>query len=241
MKIFIETDYTALSKKAADVFAEELIRFPAGAFGFATGGTPVGMYDELKLKYSGGSINFSKISAYNLDEYYPINGNDPQSYKYFMASNLFDAVNLPLQNRFIPNGEAANPEEECTAYDEMIKNSGGIKMQILGIGNNGHIGFNEPDNYFTNTTSYVALDENTINSNARFFDKPEDVPRFALTIGIRTIFMADKILLLASGEGKAKILKAALYGKITPEVPASVLQLHRDVTIVADKAAAKYL
>jgi len=240
IKIFVEDDYNTLSKKAAEIFACAVNRKPEGSFGFATGSTPLGMYDELKGMVKKSELNFTKINAYNLDEYYPIKGSDNQSYKYFMAANLFDEINLPKENRFIPNGEAPDPIKECVEYEEKVTKAS-IEMQILGIGNNGHIGFNEPADYFAGATNYVELAENTIEANARFFEKLEDVPRFALTMGIHSIMMAKSILLLASGEGKAQILKDSLFGKITPKVPASVLQLHCDVFIVADKAAAKYL
>ena len=241
IKLYIENDYNTLSQKAALVFAQQVKATPTRAFGFATGSTPVGMYEELTRMHKINEIDLSKITAFNLDEYYPISGSDPQSYTYIMAKNLFDAIGLPQDKRNIPSGEAKDPKAECAAYEEKIAACDGIEMQILGIGHNGHIGFNEPADTFAGVTAYVQLAENTIQSNARFFENPADVPRHALTMGIHSIMMSRNILLLVSGEAKAEILRDTLMGPITPLVPASALQLHRNVIIVADKAAAKLL
>lgn len=239
--LYIEDDYESLSHTAAMIFAKQVHIAPERAYGFATGSTPEGMYEILKQIHADGELNFSTITAFNLDEYYPIRGDDPQSYRYFMAKKLFDAIELPQERRNIPNGEARDPKAECVEYEAKIAEYGGIEMQILGIGNNGHIGFNEPADIFAGKTGYVQLAENTIQSNARFFDNPEDVPRHALTMGIHTIMMANRIMLLASGRQKAGILRDALLGPITPLVPASALQLHRNVIVVADKDAASLL
>ncbi|MCL2840579.1 MAG: glucosamine-6-phosphate deaminase [Defluviitaleaceae bacterium] len=241
MKLYVEKDYDALSKRAALIFAKQVNAAPLAAFGFATGGTPVGMYEELKKMRARNEIYLDQITAFNLDEYYPIENTNTQSYAYFMAENLFDEVNLPKEKRNIPNGDSSNPTAECVAYDEKINRCGGIEMQILGLGTNGHIGFNEPAEFFSGATVHVELAESTIQSNARFFDDEKDVPRHAITMGIRTILMAKRILLLVSGEAKADILRDALIGPITPNVPASALQLHRDVIVIADEAAAKHL
>ena len=241
IKLHIEDDYNALSLKAANIFAEQIKASPSGAFGFATGSSPIGMYEELKRMHLQNEINMSQITAFNLDEYYPIRPTDKQSYRYFMAHALFDEIGLPADKRNIPNGEAPDPKAECIAYEKKIASIGGIEMQILGIGHNGHIGFNEPADIFAGATGYVQLAENTIQSNSRFFESEEDVPRYALTMGIQTIMMAKSIIMIVSGDAKAEILRDSLIGPITPLVPASALQLHRNVIVVADKAAAKLL
>lgn len=238
--LHIEKDYDALSRKAADIFVDAVKADPKGSYGFATGGTPEGMYEYLKELHDAGNVNLSKLTAFNLDEYYPIDPTHNQSYAHFMAEKLFDAVNLPKENRNIPNGSAPDPVAEARAYEEKIMN-GKIKMQILGIGANGHIGFNEPADSFRSQTGHVALAESTIKSNARFFLTPDDVPKHAITMGVRSIMMAESILMLVHGEAKAPILWDALKGLITPLVPASVLQLHRNVIVVADEGAAKHL
>ena len=236
----VAEDYAGMSQKAAEIFAAAVNANPKGAFGFATGATPVGMYSALIEMQKNGLVDLSKLTAFNLDEYYPIKPEDPQSYRYYMRQNLFDAVGLPASQAHMPNGEAPDPLAECAAYEEKLA-AAEIDMQILGIGTNGHIGFNEPADGLIATTSYVPLAEETIQINARFFDSPDDVPRHALTMGMHSIMMSWRILLLASGEGKAEILRDALYGPITTKCPASLLQLHRDVTVIADTAAAKYL
>ena len=241
IKLHILSDYDAVSIKAAEIFASEVNRFPDSAFGFATGGTPVGMYKELVRLVAAGKLDLSKLTAFNLDEYYPIKADDDQSYAYFMAGNLFDPVNLPKENRHIPKGEANDPLAECKRYEELISNCGGIKLQILGLGLNGHIGFNEPAESFSTCTNFVSLAPDTIEANSRFFASPDLVPKHAITMGIYSIMMAEKILLIATGDGKAGILKEALTGPITPKVPASVLQLHRDVVVVVCKEAGKFI
>jgi glucosamine-6-phosphate deaminase len=232
--LFVEADYDAMSRKAAEFFLEALKSKPDGVYGFATGGTPVGMYQQLIRV----APDVSQMTAFNLDEYYPIRPDDPQSYFYFMRRNLFDGLGLPAERTNIPSGTADDPLAECAAYEQKIQKAGGIDLQILGIGNNGHIGFNEPSEAFTAATNYVPLTEVTIQANARFFESADEVPRHALTMGIRSIMLAKRILLLTSGEGKASILRDSLMGPITPLVPASVLQMHPDVTVIADKAAA---
>ena len=240
-KLHIENDYAALSQKAAEILAKAIELNPTAAFGFATGSTPVGTYEALINMQNAGKADLTRLTAFNLDEYYPIKPSNSQSYEYFMRKNLFDAIGLPAFNTFIPSGETKDPQAECAAYDEKIARAGGIEMQILGIGNNGHIGFNEPAQNLMATTSCIALAQDTIDANARFFDSADEVPRHALTMGMHSILMAKRIILLASGEGKAEIIREALQGPITTMVPASLLQLHRDVTVVLDKAAAKLL
>ena len=241
IRVFTCEDYEATSLKAAEIFTNAVLAQPNAAYGFATGSTPIGMYKELVKLSDEAKIDLTQITAFNLDEYYPIKANDSQSYAYFMAANLFDAVKLPNEKRNIPSGEAKDANEECMLYEEKISRSGGIKLQILGIGNNGHIGFNEPNEEFSSQTNFVKLADETVNANSRFFDSIELVPKHAITMGIYTIMMAEEILLIATGEGKAGIIKEALLGPITPSVPASALQLHRKVNVVIDKAAGKFL
>ena len=240
--IHITNDYAEMSKLAAQTFAKAATANPRGVFGFATGSTPEGMYDELVKMSKAGESNFSQITAFNLDEYVPLASTDPQSYHYYMATKLFDHVGVPLQNRNIPKGDAPCPIAECTAYEEKLNQSGGIDLQILGIGTNGHIGFNEPnETHFPAYTQHITLAQATIDANKRYFADVKDVPTTAITMGLKSIMMAKTILLLASGESKAKIMSEALYGPITPMVPATVLQLHQNVIVIADKAAAEFL
>ena len=239
--IYVEKDYPTMSQKAAEIFADTVTASPHDAYGFATGSTPIGMYEALVQMHKSGKVNLSNITAFNLDEYYPISQSDPQSYRFYMSKYLFDAVNLPHLNINIPNGAAKDPIAECAAYEEKIAKAGGINMQILGIGQNGHIGFNEPARELAALTGHTPLAEDTINANAHNFTSQADVPRHALTMGMHSIMMARQIILLASGKSKAEILKKTLYGPITTYVPASLLQLHRDVIIVADNLAASLL
>jgi len=239
--LHIQPDYDSLSLTAARLFARAVRLRPTGAFGFATGSTPEGMYAELVKMSTKGEVDMSQITTFNLDEYVGLSSDNPQSYEYFMAKNLFNNVGVPLKNRNIPSGTTTNPVEECIAYEKKIAESGGIDLQILGIGNNGHIGFNEPAEIFAAQTAHVPLAPETIQANARFFDNPEQVPKYALSMGIQTIMMSKAILLLASGDHKAGILYDALKGPITPKIPASALQLHRNVVVVTDKAAGKFL
>ncbi|MCL2617571.1 MAG: glucosamine-6-phosphate deaminase [Defluviitaleaceae bacterium] len=237
MKIIIAEDYDQMSAKAAHIMADEISLRPDGVFGFATGGTPVGMYKELIRMRQAGEVSFAKVTAFNLDEYYPIEKANDQSYDYFMKDNLFNHVDIDHSRLNIPNGECSDPVAECISYEAKIAAAGGIDLQLIGIGLNGHIGFNEPADHFTNATNHIELTESTIRANRRFFVHEKDVPRHALTMGIRTIMSAQKILLIANGEKKSGILEQVLFGDITPKVPASVLQLHHNVTIVIDKPA----
>ena len=239
IKIYIEKDYTAMSERAAGFFAERAVKNPSGAFGFATGSTPVGMYNALVEKYRKGELDFSQLSTFNLDEYYPIECDNDQAYRYFMEQHLFNHVNLNKANINLLNGETEDATLECGAYEEKIRLAGGIVLQILGIGTNGHIGFNEPDEYFSGTTGVVNLTKSTIDDNARFFENRDQVPRKALSMGIRTIMSAGEILLLANGRNKSKIISDALFGRITPQVPASILQVHHHVSVLLDELAAE--
>ncbi|NLK21897.1 MAG: glucosamine-6-phosphate deaminase [Epulopiscium sp.] len=238
LRVYVEENYEAMSKRAAHILASQVHLKPEGTIGLATGGTPVGMYKELVRMHKEAGLDLSGITTFNLDEYYPITRDNLQSYYYFMADNLFNHINIPKERIHIPNGMAEDINKECESYENKIKEAGGIDLQILGIGENGHIGFNEPGKKFEALTHLVNLDENTIEINSRFFDSIEEVPQKAITMGIKTIMQARKIVLLANGSKKAEIIKRTIAGDITPEVPASILQLHHDTTIVLDKAAA---
>lgn len=241
MKVIIARDYKELSKKASSILTSQLILKPESVLGLATGSTPIGTYEELIKLHKQGVISFSSVTTFNLDEYYGLDSNNPNSYSYFMGDKLFNHIDINSNEIHIPNGLAKNVQKECEYYEEKIIEKGGIDIQLLGIGRNGHIGFNEPDIKFEAITHLVNLDSNTIYANARFFKDVKDVPKKAISMGIKTIMNSKKILLLASGEEKAQIVYDTLYGKITPETPASVLQLHPNLIVIVDKQAAKYL
>lgn len=224
--------YAELSKRAADIILGQIRRKPDSVLGLATGSTPIGTYEELIRAYDDGRADFSKVRTVNLDEYCGLSEKDEQSYRCFMNTYLFDHINIDKANTNVPNGMAADPEEECRRYDAVISSAGGIDLQLLGIGVNGHIGFNEPSDKFTEGTHIVTLDERTRNSNSRFFKNLDEVPRKAVTVGIGTIMSSGKILLLANGESKKAIVEKAIYGEITPRVPASILQKHGDLTVI---------
>lgn len=238
MTIFICQDYEEMSKKAANIVAAQLIIKPKSVLGLATGSTPAGMYKHLIQLYNQDDLDFSEVTTFNLDEYYPIQKTNEQSYYYYMRANFFNHINVNDHSINIPNGETTNIQKECYDYDDAIYTKGGIDLQVLGIGNNGHIGFNEPDVRFESGTHLVKLDEETIKANGRFFSNLEDVPTEAISMGIRTIMHSKKIVLLASGQSKAGIIEQMLLGDITPNVPASILQLHNEVTLILDKDAA---
>lgn len=240
-KVFIDENYEELSLRSAQIIKNQVDAVPGTVLGLATGSTLIGTYDELVRLHKAGEVDFSKVVSFNLDEYFPIKKSDNQSYYYYMKKHLFNHVNILAENTHIPDSEAADYEAECAAYEEKITAHGGIDLQILGIGNNGHIGFNEPGDAFISQAHYVKLDESTIKANSRFFDNENDVPKHAITVGMRTIMTAKKILLLASGEKKAEAIFQTIHGAITPRVPASILQLHPNVTIIADKEAARLL
>ena len=210
---------------------------PDCVLGLATGSTPIGLYQQLVAWYEKGDLDFSEVRTVNLDEYKGLSRENDQSYYYFMHHNLFDHVNLPAENSHLPNGMEPDSDKECRRYSELIRSMGGVDLQLLGIGHNGHIGFNEPGDAFDNDVHCVDLTQSTIEANKRFFASADDVPKQAYTMGIKTIMQAKKILIVASGEDKADIVRDAFFGPITPKVPASVLQLHNDVTLVADEAA----
>ncbi len=241
MLLYKVKDFKELSRKAANIISAQVILKPTSVLGLATGSTPVGTYKQLIEWYEKGDIDFSQVTTINLDEYKGLGADDVQSYRYFMNDNLFDHVNVNKDRTFVPNGLTEDPQEACKAYDDLIAACDGIDLQLLGIGGNGHIGFNEPTDSYIKATHVVTLSENTRNANARFFDSPDQVPTHAITMGIGGIMEAKKILLLASGKAKAQAIYDALYGPITPQVPASILQLHSDVTVVADEEALSLL
>ncbi len=237
MRFYCGKDYDEMSRKAANLISAQVLEKPDSVLGLATGSSPIGTYKELIRRYEMGDLDFSGIRTVNLDEYKGLSGDHDQSYRYFMDTNLFDHVNIDKANTNVPNGLAEDADAECARYDELVRSMGGIDLQLLGIGHNGHIGFNEPEDIFRKETHCVALTESTINANARLFAKKEDVPRYAFTMGIRNIMMAKKIVMVISGADKADIVKKAFFGPVTPQVPASILQLHPDVAIVGDEAA----
>ena len=225
MIIYTGKDYYDVSRKAANIMSAQIIMKPNAVLGLATGSTPVGMYKQLIEWYKKGDLDFSQITSVNLDEYKGLSGDNDQSYRYFMNTNLFDHVNIDKTRTYVPNGLEEDSEKACADYNEIIRSVGGIDMQLLGIGGNGHIGFNEPGAAFEKETHCVDLTE----------------PKQAYTMGIKNIMTAKKILLVATGEAKADALYKSLYGPITPNVPASILQLHPDVTVVADEGALKLI
>jgi len=237
MKIISAPDYQSMSRKAANIISAQVILFPDSVLGLATGSTPVGVYSQLIEWYKKGDLDFSKVHSVNLDEYCGLPIEHEQSYRYYMNTNFFNHINIPIENTNVPNGLAKDFDAECRRYDKVINSLGGIDLQLLGIGHTGHIGFNEPDEDFDKTTHCVLLKQATIEANARFFDNADQVPKYAITMGIKAIMQAKKLLLVANGADKAEILYRSLFGPITPAVPASILQLHNDVTIVADEEA----
>jgi len=237
MRIYKAKDYNDLSRKAANIISAQIIMKPDAVIGLATGSSPIGTYKQLIEWYNKGDLDFSEIRTVNLDEYKGLSPDDAQSYAYFMKTNLLSHVNILPENTNIPNGLEEDPEVECKRYDKVLHSMGGIDLQLLGIGGNGHIGFNEPGNNFDKETHCVTLTEATIDANARFFESRDDVPRYAYTMGIKNIMQAKRILLIASGKEKAQALYDSFYGPITPNVPGSILQIHNHVTVVADEAA----
>lgn len=241
MKIYKMNDYKELSIKSAQIIASQLILKPESVLGLATGSTPEGLYSELIKLYKHKVIDFKDVTTFNLDEYYGIHRHNPQSYYHYMREKFLDHINIKKDNINIPNGLADDVDKHCKEYEEKINKSGGIDVQILGIGRNGHIGFNEPTDEFIKITHLVHLQEETIEDNSRFFENKEDVPTKAISMGIKTIMDAKKILLIANGESKAQAIYDSLRGPITPKVPASIIQLHGDVTVVVDEEAGKLL
>lgn len=237
MKIYKAKDYKDMSRKAANIISAQVIMKPNCVLGLATGSTPIGTYDQLVEWYNKGDLDFSEVTTVNLDEYKGLPRTNDQSYYYFMHQHLFDRVNIDPERTNVPNGMEPDAEKECGRYEELIRSLGGVDLQLLGLGHNGHIGFNEPGEAFEKETHCVDLTESTIEANKRFFASADDVPKQAYTMGIKTIMQAKKILIVVNGENKADIVGRAFFGPVTPEVPASILQLHNDVTLVGDEAA----
>lgn len=232
MKFITVDTYKELSRKAANIIAAQVINKPDCVLGLATGSTPIGTYDRLVEMYECGDLDFSAVTSVNLDEYVGLDGESDQSYRWFMNHHLFDRVNIDKEQTFVPGGKVSDLEAEAAAYDARIKALGGIDLQLLGIGLDGHIGFNEPDTCFTGETHVVKLHESTIKANSRFFSDISEVPTEAITMGMAAIMQAKKVLLVANGPAKKEILEKAFFGPITPEVPASILQLHPDLTVI---------
>ena len=237
MQIERVKDYDSLSKKAAMLIAAEIVQRKTPVLGLATGSTPIGTYKVLRELYQEGKLDFSSVHSVNLDEYRGLHPEDSHSYHYFMDQELFHHVNINKANTHVPDGTLENEAEACESYEELIQGLGGIHLQILGLGHDGHIGFNEPSHSFPGKTHCVKLTEETINANQRFFSSKEEVPKEAYTMGIGTIMRAEKILLLVSGKDKAAILKKVVEGPVTPEVPASILQFHPNTILIADEEA----
>lgn len=237
MRVIVCENYEEMSKRAADIVASKMILKPDAILGLATGSTPIGMYNELVRMNEEKVIDFSKITTFNLDEYYPISPENDQSYRYFMNKNLFSRVNIDPMATHVPRGNVDDPEAECRAYEAAIDAAGVIDLQVLGIGQNGHIGFNEPDENLVTVTHVTSLTDSTIDANARFFEKREDVPTKALTMGMASIMKAKTIILLASGKSKAAVVARLLDETITTEIPATLLKCHPDVILLCDKDA----
>lgn len=237
MNIYRVKNYEDMSRRAAAIVSAQIVLKPDCVLGLATGSSPEGLYQNLVKQYQDGDLDFSRVTSVNLDEYKGLAPDHEQSYRRFMNDHLFDHVNIDKDRTFVPDGLNEDSEKVCSAYDTLIARTGGIDLQLLGLGNNGHIGFNEPADAFTCGTHCVELTQSTIDANKRFFASEDLVPRYAYTMGIGNIMAAKKILLIVSGKGKAEALQAALTGPVTPKVPASVLQLHPDVVVVADEDA----
>ena len=235
MKIIFTDHYGQMSRRAANIISAQIILHPRTVLGLATGTTPIGTYKQLIEWQQKGDLDFSQVVTFNLDEYYGLPGTHPQSYRYFMDTHLFNHINIRKENTHVPDGTASDADAQCLAYEQAIEQAGGIDLQLLGIGHNGHIGFNEPGASYEKMTHLVDLTENTIQANSRLFEHKEDVPTQALTMGMKSIMHAKRILLIANGPAKIDILEQVLYGPITPELPASILQLHPDLTVIASR------
>lgn len=237
IRIYREADYDGMSRRAANLISAEVIRKPDCVLGLATGSTPVGTYHQLAVWNQRGDFSFQEVRSVNLDEYKGLPPTHDQSYRYFMQTNFFDHIDIKPENTYVPNGMADDASAECARYDALVQSLGYTDLQLLGLGCNGHIGFNEPCDYFVKEAHVVDLAQSTIDANARFFQSADDVPRQALTMGIGCIMAARRVLLIASGSNKAEALYSALCGPINPHCPASILQLHNDVVVVGDDAA----
>lgn len=241
MNLIIAENYYEMSKLAAKQIKDVINNKPNAIVGLATGSSPIETYKELIKMNKAKEIDFSEVITVNLDEYVGLGEKDPQSYRYFMNENLFNHINIKKENTFVPNGLAKDIEEETKNYDKRIDELGGIDIQVMGIGSNGHIAFNEPSDFLISSTHLTHLAESTINANSRFFDSIDEVPKTAITIGLGPIMKAKKILLLVNDESKADAIKEVLNGKITTKNPGTILQMHRDVTIIIDKKIASLI
>lgn len=237
IEFVLTDDYGDMSRKTADIISAQILVKPDCVLGLATGGTPVGIYANLVRKYSNGELDFSQVTSLNLDEFRGLSRDDENSYFRYMYDHLFSKVNIDMNRAFIPDGSVENADEACQRYEKIIADTGGIDLQLLGLGHNGHIGFNEPSDIFPKRTHLINLAETTIRANSRFFVSEKDVPKQAYTMGIQNIMESKKILMAVSGADKADVVRKAFFGDITPTVPASVLQLHQNVTVVGDRAA----
>jgi len=237
MHVISCSDYAEMSLKTARIIAAQVTLKPHCVLGLATGSTPVGTYKELIRLHLEEELDFSNVTTFNLDEYYGLSPEHEQSYRYFMQQNLFDYINIPPENTHIPDGLTRDVARTCAEYDNLVASLGGTDIQLVGIGDNGHIAFNEPNTVFVADTHLVDLDEDTIKANARFFESEAEVPRQAITMGMRSIFSAKLILLLASGPNKASAIARMIKGPIDPQLPASILQLHPNVVVIAGKEA----
>ena len=237
MRIIKAKNYEEMSRKAANIFFSQIIFKPKSILGLATGSSVLGLYENLIKGYKDGDLDFSEVKTVNLDEYVGLAVTNDQSYRYYMENNLFNHINIKKENTNLPDGLAKDTDAECKRYDKCIEDLGGIDIQLLGLGHNGHVGFNEPGDIFVKGTHVITLDDSTIKANARFFADEKAVPRQAVTMGIQNIMLARKLVLCVSGKQKAKILKDVLFGEITPKIPGSVLQLHPDIIVVADADA----
>lgn len=241
MRIIKVEDYYLMSRMTANIISAQIIMKPKCVIGLATGSTPIGTYKQLIQWYKKGDLDFSEVTTINLDEYKGLSPDNTQSYRYFMNTNFFDHININKEKTYVPNGLETDSEKACREYNDIIKNCGGVDLQLLGLGNNGHIGFNEPNEAFEKETHCIKLAESTVHANSRFFDTIDEVPKEAYTMGIKSIMQAKKIVVIVSGKQKAEIVKEAFFGPVTPKVPASVLQLHNDVTLIGDKEALELL
>lgn len=237
VKIYKTKDYESMSRKAAAIIAAQVVAKPDCVLGLATGSTPIGAYKKLVEWYESGDLDFAEVTTVNLDEYKGLPAENDQSYRYFMNDNLFNHVNIDKSRTYVPDGTEPDADKACREYEKIVASVGGADLQLLGMGHNGHIGFNEPADVFEKETHCVNLAASTIEANKRFFASAEEVPKQAYTMGIGTIMSAKKILVVVSGADKADAVKKAFFGPVTPQVPASILQLHPDVTLVADEAA----
>lgn len=237
IRFILTKDYEDMSRKAANIIGAQVVAKPDCVLGLATGSTPIGTYARLVEGYEAGDLDFSKVTSVNLDEYRGLTHENDQSYYYFMNYHLFSKVNIDKNNTYVPDGTIADADEACAKYDAIVSGTGGVDLQLLGMGHNGHIGFNEPSDVFVKGTNCVDLAQSTIEANARFFASKEEVPTQAYTMGIKTIMDAKRVLVVVSGADKASIVEKAFFGAITPQVPASILQLHQEVIVVGDEAA----